>query len=121
MDIVLGLSAASVTVLMFCWAYSAHRRAEPARWTRLPGLSMLICVVLTMLGPLSLGLFVRAALAPGRAVDSFSLEAALVALALMALAVLIGPVMLRSARRPAAPRGQNLNRAPAATKARSAA
>ncbi|WP_067296909.1 hypothetical protein [Sulfitobacter sp. EhC04] len=121
MDIILGLSAASVTVLMFCWAYSAHRRAIPARWTLLPGLSMLTCVVLTMLGPLSLGLFVRAALAPGRVIETFNLEAAVVALVLMALAVFIGPALFRRAQRSAPPTAQNLNAVPSAGGMRTAA
>ncbi|QFT59014.1 hypothetical protein FIU94_09260 [Sulfitobacter sp. THAF37] len=99
MDIVLGLSVASVTVLLFCWAYGAHRRAVPARWTAWPGASMLTCVALTMLAPLSLGLFVRAAFAPGRVIGTFDWAPALVCIALMALAAIIGPVLFRSARR----------------------
>ncbi|WP_156874931.1 hypothetical protein [Sulfitobacter alexandrii] len=115
MDIILGLCAASVTVLMFCWAFGAHRRAVPAGWTLWPGASMLTCVALTMLAPLSLGLFVRAAMAPARVVETFNWEAALVAVALMALAAILGPVLIRPARSGARPTVVSAVAAPVAT------
>lgn len=97
MDILLGLGTLAVTCLLLSFAYGAHRRHTPARWTRLPGLSMLTCVALTLLGPVGIGFLAKAAIAPGQELASLGLVSVGVTAALVAIAVIASPILIRPA------------------------
>lgn len=97
MDILLGLGTLAVTALLLSFAYGAHRKAVPAKWTRLPGLSMMICVALTLMGPVGLGFLIKAALAPMAELASLSIFSVVITGVLVALAVMASPLLIRPA------------------------
>lgn len=111
MDILLGLGVLSASTLLFAAGFAAHRRPVPARWTRLPGLSMLFCVTLTMMAPVGLGFLVKAALTP-QTFTAGTVMWFLPVAALAAAALVFTPVLIRSVRKagtaPVAPASQPL-------------
>jgi hypothetical protein len=80
-----GVSLLSAAVLLFAWAYAAHRWPVPARWTQREFLSSGICIVITGLFPVGLGCIFAAFLDP--AASMRSLGPASLALILVSLAV----------------------------------
>jgi hypothetical protein len=124
MDILLGVSTLAATTLLLSFAYGAHRRPVPSSWTRTPGLSMLTCVALTLMGPVGLGFLVKAALNPMLELQTLSISVLVVAGALVAIAFVASPVLIRpalKAKRPAAPTAHNDNAAPSVVEAAVAA
>lgn len=116
MDILLGLGTLAATGLLLSFAYGAHRRPTSAKWTRIPGLSMLTCVTLTLMGPVGLGFLIKAAITPGQELASLSAVSMTVTAALVAVAVLASPILIQPARRKAVavgrPVADNRNVAP---------
>ncbi len=116
MDILLGLGTLAATCLLMSFAYGAHRRQNPAAWTRIPGLSMLICVALTLMGPVALGFFVKAAMSPMQEFATLTFVSVVMTAALVAVAVVASPLLIRPARRhvsaPAQPAADNRNTSP---------
>lgn len=117
MDILLGLSTLAATSLLLSFAYGAHRRAIPAKWTALPGLSMLTCVMLTLAGPVGFGFLIKGALQPLQELSSLSVSAVILTALLVALAVVASPLLIRPALRKSSefnqPVADNNNVAPA--------
>ena len=60
----LGVSLLSAAAILFAWAYAAHRRPVPARWTGREFLSSGICIVITALLPIGGGSVAVAVLDP---------------------------------------------------------
>ncbi|SFD99367.1 hypothetical protein SAMN04488523_104164 [Sulfitobacter brevis] len=116
MNIVLGIGTLAVTALLFAYAYGAHRRPVPSRWTRVPALSMLTCVAFTLMGPVGLGFLVTAALSPARELATTSVIGLVIAAALALMAVISCPLLVRPARKTSARAGEvaadNANAAP---------
>lgn len=99
MDILLGLSTLAATSLLLSFAYGAHRRQTPAKWTRLPGLSMLVCVALTLMGPVGIGFLAKAAFMPSQELASLGFVSLVLTAALVAIAVVASPILIRPALR----------------------
>ena len=116
MDVLLGLSTAAATSLLLAFAYGAHRRPIPAKWTTMPGLSMLVCVALTLMAPVSLGFFVKAAISPMQEFATLGFFSLAVTASLVAVAVVASPILIRPALRKTQAAGQpsadNRNTAP---------
>tara|TARA_R110002049_G_scaffold23781_4_gene84535 strand:+ start:37797 stop:38150 length:354 start_codon:yes stop_codon:yes gene_type:complete len=98
MDILLGVGTLAVTALIFAWGFAAHRRSKPAGWTRMPGGSMLFCVAMTLALPIGIGFLIKAVAAPSAQLAGLGLAPVAVVAALVALAILGVPMMLRSVR-----------------------
>jgi hypothetical protein len=64
MYLALGVGLLSAAVLLFVWAYAAHRRRVPARWTGREFLSSGICIVITGLLPIGGGYLAVAVMHP---------------------------------------------------------
>ena len=97
MDFLLGVGLSAATVLLFCWAYGAHRAPRRAAWVAWPGASMLVTVVLVTTGPIALGFLVKAAftgLAELRTMDPLSL---ILAAAAVVAALVLSPRLIRPA------------------------
>jgi hypothetical protein len=117
MDILLGVGTASVTAIMFCWVYGAHRKPVPAGWTRWPGASMLVCVAMTLLFPLSIGLLIKAALHPVAEIIALDLSGWLIIAGATVAALVLCPVLIRPALREKSALQQAVNRNVAPTHA----
>lgn len=102
MNLILGVGSLSVTTLVFAWAYGAHLRPVPARWTQTP-LSMLLCVGLVELAAFGIGFVVLTALNPGETLASLSVVDAVVTAALATAAILFTKRLMAPAyQRPSA-------------------
>ena len=114
MDISLGVGVLAATVLLFSWAFGAHRRPNRAAWVDWPGASMLVCVAFTLMGPVGLGLIARGLMHPVADLSRVTLVEPGIALGLAALAVVLTPALLRPGLRPAGAgrRAVNINAAP---------
>ena len=98
MNILLGVGVLAATALLFAFAYGAHLRPVPARWTRWPGTSMLVCVVLTTAGPTGLGLLIKGLINPIADLAQMALIEIVVVATISALAVMMVPVLMLPAR-----------------------
>jgi len=102
MNLSLGVGTLAVATLVFAWAYGAHRRPQPAAWTRTI-LSMLLCVALVESYALGSGFILIAAVNPATLIDASNLVELPVAGALALLAVLAVPRLMAPGRtRPSA-------------------
>ncbi len=95
MDILLGVGTLSATVLLFSWAFGAHRRPDRAAWVSWPGASMLVCVALTLLAPVGLGFIIRGALHPLTDLTRITVLEAVCVAGLLFLAVTVSPFLIR--------------------------
>jgi len=101
------LSIASLTLsatwIIWTWAYVAHRRPEPAAWTRHDAASIAATLVVTNLLPIGVGFLVVALSTPLATLQDLTLAGTAVALGMPLLAVLVTPRLrapLRQAPRP---------------------
>ena len=97
MDILLGVGLSAATVLLFCWAYGAHRAPRRATWVSWPGASMLVVVTMVTMGLVALGFLVKAVFV-GR--DEFTTMAP-IPMVLAAAAVLAAILLSHRLIRPA--------------------
>ena len=92
----LGVGLLAAAALLFAWAYAAHRRPVPARWTGREFLSSGICIVITAVLPVGCGYLAVAVLDPAGTVRSLEpISLGLMALSVAAAWALI-PRLLRS-------------------------
>ena len=85
MDLTMGVGLSCATVIAIAWAYGAHRRPDPARWTTRGALSSLFTVAATILFATSLGFLISGLIDP---VASFA------ELGPLSLAVILGAPVL---------------------------
>ncbi|MEW9921009.1 hypothetical protein AB2B41_15460 [Marimonas sp. MJW-29] len=109
MDTTLGVGILAATVLLFSWAFGAHRRPDRAAWVDWPGASMLICVAFTMMGPVGLGFLVRGLMYPVADIARANVVLAGVSAGLAVVAFIAAPMLIRPALRGRDPRPTHAN------------
>lgn len=97
MNLVLGVGTLSLTALLFGWAFGAHRRPVPARWTQTPA-SMLMCVALVELFALGVGFLLMSGLSPIETVTTVEPVSAIAAAVLLGASVFLTPRFVATGR-----------------------
>lgn len=92
----------SVTWVLWTWAYAAHRRPDPAAWTRNGAASTVIVLVVVALLPIGFGCLFATGLAPMETLAEQTLASAVATLAAPVLAILVTPRLRRPLAGPAA-------------------
>jgi len=102
MNLSLGVGTLAVTTLVFAWAYGAHRRTQPAAWTKTI-LSMLLCVALVESSAIGIGIVILAAFEPATLFSTSNLAELPIAGALVLLTAFATPRLMAPGRtRPSA-------------------
>lgn len=93
MYIITASISLSAAWILWHWAYSAHRRAVPAKWTRAAGASTATVLVWVFLSALGVSALVAAAFTPIDALRDLNVGSAAASVIAPVLAILLTPTL----------------------------